>query len=91
MKYHLFHTIRAEFLLELGRNAQARAAELRAITLTDNQAEQGLLHQRLSRLGLAEGIVRRRRNFLLHLPPTARGSRKSAKSRAVRGEMDSPW
>ena len=53
--YHLFHAIRAEFLLELGRSTQARAAELRAITLTDNQAEQGLLHQRLSRPGLAEG------------------------------------
>ena len=53
--YHLFHAIRAEFLLELGRSTQARSAELRAITLTDNRAEQGLLHQRLSRPGLAEG------------------------------------
>jgi len=51
--YHLFHAIRAEFLLELGRREQARAAELRALTLTDNQAEQFLLHQRLSTWGPA--------------------------------------
>ena len=52
--YHLFHAIRAEFLLELGRRAQARAAELRALSLTDNQAEQCLLHQRLATPELAE-------------------------------------
>jgi len=52
--YHLFHAIRAEFLLELGRRAQARAAELRALSLTDNQAEQGLLNRRLAMPGLAE-------------------------------------
>ncbi|HLZ64072.1 MAG TPA: RNA polymerase sigma factor [Ktedonosporobacter sp.] len=51
--YHLFHAIRAAFLLELGQSAQARAAELRALTLTDNQAEQFLLHQRLSTRGPA--------------------------------------
>jgi len=47
--YHLFHAIRGELLLELGRHEQARAAELRALALTGNQAEQSLLHQRLSR------------------------------------------
>lgn len=45
--YHLFHAIRGEFLLELGRREQAHAAELRALALTDNQAEQLLLRQRL--------------------------------------------
>jgi len=45
--YHLFHAIRGEFLLELGRREQAHAAELRALALTDNQAEQFLLRQRL--------------------------------------------
>lgn len=46
--YHLFHAIRGAFLLELGRDEQARAAEMRALTLTDNHAEQFLLHQRLA-------------------------------------------
>jgi RNA polymerase sigma factor (sigma-70 family) len=45
--YHLFHAIRGDFLLELGRQEQAHAAELRALALTGNQAEQFLLHQRL--------------------------------------------
>src|SRR5713226_10657206 len=35
-------------LLELGRREQAHAAELRALSLTGNQAEQSLLRQRLS-------------------------------------------
>jgi predicted RNA polymerase sigma factor len=46
--YHLFHAIRGSFLLELGRREQARAAEMRALALTGNQAEQLLLHQRLA-------------------------------------------
>ncbi|GCE12183.1 RNA polymerase sigma factor [Tengunoibacter tsumagoiensis] len=46
--YHRFHAIRGAFLLELGRSEHARAAELRAITLTNNQAEQILLRQRLA-------------------------------------------
>jgi len=46
-EYHLFHAIRGEFLLELGRCEQAHAAALRALALTGNQAEQSLLHQRL--------------------------------------------
>jgi RNA polymerase sigma factor (sigma-70 family) len=56
--YHLFHAIRGAFLLEIGQCEQARAAELRALALTGNQAEQSLLHQRLlhreeARLGLS--------------------------------------
>ena len=45
--YHLFHAIRGAFLLELGCSEQAQAAEMRALTLTGNQAEQSLLHQRI--------------------------------------------
>lgn len=44
--YHLFHAIRGELLLELGQREQARAAELRALALTNNQAEQLLLRRR---------------------------------------------
>jgi len=47
--YHLFHAIRGAFLLELGQHEQAHAAELRALALTGNRAEQSLLHQRLNR------------------------------------------
>jgi RNA polymerase sigma-70 factor (ECF subfamily) len=47
-RYHLFHAIRGEILLELGRYEQAQAAELRALALTGNRAEQSLLQQRLS-------------------------------------------
>ena len=46
--YYLFHAIHGELLLELGRCEQAQAAELRALALTGNRAEQSLLQQRLS-------------------------------------------
>jgi RNA polymerase sigma-70 factor (ECF subfamily) len=45
--YHLFHAIRGELLLDLGRREQARAADLRALALTHNHAEQALLTRRL--------------------------------------------
>jgi predicted RNA polymerase sigma factor len=45
--YHLFHAIRGELLLELGYREQARASALRALKLTQNRAEQGLLSRRL--------------------------------------------
>jgi predicted RNA polymerase sigma factor len=48
--YHLFHAIRGELLLELGRREQAWAAELRALTLTGNRAERSLLQRRLGGL-----------------------------------------
>ncbi len=54
-EYHLFHAIRGAFLLELGRREQARAAEMRALALTGNRAEQFLLHQRLCARGTAGG------------------------------------
>jgi RNA polymerase sigma-70 factor (ECF subfamily) len=55
--YHLFHSIRGAFLLELGRSEQAQAAEMRALALTDNRAEQLLIHQRLSARGLGENVL----------------------------------
>src|SRR5262249_45012497 len=55
--YHLFHSIRGAFLLEIGRGEQARAAEMRALALTGNSAEQLLIHQRLSARGLGENVL----------------------------------
>lgn len=46
--YHLFHATRAELLFELGR-PEAEQAELRALALTANRAEQALLERRLKR------------------------------------------
>jgi RNA polymerase sigma factor (sigma-70 family) len=45
--YHLYHAVRGAVLVELGRREQARAAELRALALTANRAEQSLLRRRL--------------------------------------------
>jgi RNA polymerase sigma-70 factor (ECF subfamily) len=45
--YHLLHAIRGRLLHELGDQAQARAAELRAAELTANRAEQSLLRRRI--------------------------------------------
>jgi predicted RNA polymerase sigma factor len=45
--YHLFHAIRGELLIELGRLDLARAAHSRALGLTENCAEQTLLRRRL--------------------------------------------
>jgi RNA polymerase sigma-70 factor (ECF subfamily) len=41
--YYLFHAIRADLLLRLGRNAEAAAAYERAISLTANVAERAFL------------------------------------------------
>jgi hypothetical protein len=46
--YHLFHATRAELLRDLGHTDQARAADARALTLTDNPAQRSLLRHRLS-------------------------------------------
>ena len=46
--YHLYHAARAEMLRRLGRGDEARAADERALSLTDNPAERRLLEQRLS-------------------------------------------
>lgn len=45
--YHLFHATRGELLSELGRQELARAAQLRALDLTENPAERSLLRRRL--------------------------------------------
>ena len=45
--YHLFHAVRSELLLELSQREQARASALRALELTQNPAEQGLLTRKL--------------------------------------------
>jgi RNA polymerase sigma-70 factor (ECF subfamily) len=45
--YHLLHATRAELLRALGRGADARRADERALTLTANPAERALLEQRL--------------------------------------------
>jgi RNA polymerase sigma factor (sigma-70 family) len=47
-RYHLFHATRAQLLRELGRPEEARAADRRALELTENPAERTLLQRRLS-------------------------------------------
>jgi predicted RNA polymerase sigma factor len=54
---HRFHAIPGAFLLKLGRSERARAAELRALALTDNQAEQILLRQRLATRDSVEDLL----------------------------------
>jgi RNA polymerase sigma-70 factor (ECF subfamily) len=46
-RYHLFHATRAELLRRLGRLAEARLADERALQLTRNPAERTLLSGRL--------------------------------------------
>ncbi|TMB75135.1 MAG: RNA polymerase sigma factor [Chloroflexi bacterium] len=47
-RYHLYHATRADLLRDLGRPAEARAADRRALELTENPAERALLERRLS-------------------------------------------
>ena len=47
-RYYLYHATRAALLRELGRTAQARQADERALGLTVNPAERALLEQRLA-------------------------------------------
>lgn len=46
-RYHLYHAARADLLRRLGRDAEARTADRRALELTDNPAERRLLSDRL--------------------------------------------
>ncbi len=46
--YHLCHATRAQLLDQLGRRAEARAANERALGLTTNSAEQQLLRDRIA-------------------------------------------
>jgi predicted RNA polymerase sigma factor len=48
--YYLFHAARAELLRALGQEAEARAADQRALELTANPAERDLLTLRLGEL-----------------------------------------
>ena len=45
--YYLLHATRAEFLDDLGRTAEATAARMRALELTDNPSESRVLEARL--------------------------------------------
>jgi RNA polymerase sigma factor (sigma-70 family) len=47
-QYHLYHATRAELLRALGRADEARAADQRALELTENPAERALLAARLA-------------------------------------------
>ncbi|MEP6693873.1 MAG: RNA polymerase sigma factor [Chloroflexota bacterium] len=47
--YHLYHATRAELLRALGRAADARTADERALERTENPAERALLTKRLAR------------------------------------------
>jgi RNA polymerase sigma-70 factor (ECF subfamily) len=49
--YHLYHAARADLLRRLGRADDARAADARALELTDNPAERRLLAERLGQAG----------------------------------------
>ncbi len=55
--YHLFHATRAELLRQLGRADDARAADRRALELTENPAERALLERRID---AAAGVSPRR-------------------------------
>ena len=46
-RYHLLYAVRAEFLRALGRHEEARAADRRALALTENPAERELLARRI--------------------------------------------
>lgn len=46
-RYHLYHATRAALLRDLGRTAEARVADERALALTDNPAERALLMERI--------------------------------------------
>ena len=49
--YHLFHAARAELLRRTGRPDEARAADTRALELTENPAERRLLEMRIAQAG----------------------------------------
>lgn len=49
-RYHLLPSVRADFLAKLGRIEEARAELERAVSLTENEKERGLLRGRLEKL-----------------------------------------
>jgi len=52
--YHLFPSVRADLLLKLGRNAEARQEFQRAIAMTENRREQDLLSEKLRRIPIEQ-------------------------------------
>ena len=54
--YHLFHATRAELLVRLGRNDEARTAFGRALALAGNAAERAHLEQRVRALPTESGL-----------------------------------
>ena len=48
--YHLFHSVRGDLLMKMGRFSEAREEIQRAITMTQNLREQELLTERLKRM-----------------------------------------
>jgi RNA polymerase sigma factor (sigma-70 family) len=52
--YHLFPSVRADLLLKLGRNAEARQEFQRAIAMTENRREQDLLSEKLRRIPIVQ-------------------------------------
>jgi RNA polymerase sigma factor (sigma-70 family) len=51
--YHLYPSVRGDFLIKLGRLTEAKQEIQRAITLTQNQREQDLLTQKLQQIETA--------------------------------------
>src|SRR5215468_3754454 len=51
--YHLFHSVRGDLLMKMGRFAEARAEIERAIALTQNLRERELLTERLKQMNRA--------------------------------------
>lgn len=49
-RYHLFHSVRADLLMKLGRVPEAREETQRALELTQNQRERELLTERLGKV-----------------------------------------
>ena len=49
--YYLSHAVRADFLVRLGRSAEAAAAYRSALTLVRNDADRNFLEARLRALG----------------------------------------
>jgi predicted RNA polymerase sigma factor len=48
--YHLFHSVRGDLLMKMGRFSEAREEIQRAIPMTQNQREQALLTERLKEI-----------------------------------------
>ena len=52
--YHLLPSVRGDFLLKLGRYAEAREELQRAMAMTDNRREHELLHAKLKQTSFSD-------------------------------------